>query len=796
MTTAPPTCGFARAAAAVGVLTLAAMPAFGATIFVPAGANLQAALTAAAPGDVILLEAGAVFQGKYTLPVKPNPHGLFITVRSAADDAQLPSPGTRITPESAPLLPKLKSSDTLPVLNVPPGASYWRVQFIEFQANATGSSDIIRVGSHLETVPTRQPHHIVFDRVYVRGDPTTGQKNGIVAHASDFELRDSYIADMKLVGVETHGFVSYNGAGPYLIENNYIEAAGVNVLFGGADPTNASMIPSNIIFRRNHLTKNLEWMSPNASGTYWTVKNLFEIKTARVARIQGNILEHNWTGAGDQPGYAVLLRTENQSGRCGWCETADLVFEHNVVRHSPAGLSLIGLDQPSTTTSASVRMRDVIIRNNLFDDIDRNRWLIGVTKGSAMFALVDGVERLTLDHNTIIIPSSTSVMYFVGATPSSDFAYTNNMSEHKLYGMKGGSVAAGNATLAAYTVNPLVRGNVLAGGSASTYPAGNFFPTVADWQAEFADYASGDYRLRDNSAYVAAAADGTNLGTDLAKISAALAGRLAGTNDPPVADARLVSVAEDVAQPITLTATDPNGDPLTFSVVAAPAPGVLSGAPPHVTYTPAANYSGTDRFTFDVLDGGGGRSTAVVTVSVTPVNDAPVAQAQSVFTSMETPIRFTLEASDVDSQVLTFTMPSVIGSGTLTHVSGATFEYVPNGGFTGDDSAEYTVSDGELSATAVVAIQVGGALSITTTSLPSARLRRTYSQQLQVSGGAAPYTWSLIDGSLPPGLVLGASDGTISGRPTEPGTYQFTVRVTDGRGTTDTALLSLRVRRG
>jgi hypothetical protein len=489
------------------------------------------------------------------------------------------------------------------------------------------------------------------------------------------------------------------------------------------------------------------------------------------------------------------MRTENQTGRCGWCETADLVFEHNVVRHSPGGLSLIGLDQPSTTISASVRMHDVVIRNNLFDDIDRNRWFVGLTKGAAMFTLLNGVERLSIDHNTIIIPSATAVVYFAGTTPSSDFVYTNNMSEHKLYGLKGDGKAVGNGTLAAFTVNPVVRGNVLAGGSASAYPAGNLFPSVANWQAEFADYASGDYRLRENSAYVAVATDGTNLGIDLAKISAALAGRLADTNDPPVADARLVSVAEDVAQPIRLTATDPNADPLAFSIVAAPAAGVLSGAPPDVTYTPAANYTGSDRFTFDVLDGRGGRSTAVVTVTVTAVNDAPVAHPHNVFTFMDTPIRFTLEASDVENDVLTFAMPAVIGSGTLTHVSGATFEYIPNPGFTGADSVEYTVSDGDRSATAVVAIEVARPVTITTTSLPRARVRRAYSQRLQASGGVAPYTWSLAEGSLPPGLVLGANDGTITGSPTVAGTYQFTVRVTDNRNTTDTALLAITVRR-
>ena len=381
------------------------------------------------------------------------------------------------------------------------------------------------------------------------------------------------------------------------------------------------------------------------------------------------------------------------------------------------------------------------------------------------------------------------------ATPSSDFVYTNNMSEHKAYGMKGDGKAVGNATLAGYTVNPVVRGNVLAGGSASAYPAGNLFPSVANWQAEFADYASGDYRLRENSADVAMGTDGTDLGMDLAKISAALAGRLAGTNEPPAADARLVSVAEDVAQPITLTATDPNGDPLAFSIVAAPAAGVLSGAPPHVTYAPAANYTGSDRFTFDVLDGRGGRSTAVVTMTVTPVNDAPVAYPHDVFTSMNTSIRFTLEASDVENDALTFTMPTVISSGALTHVSGATFEYLPNPvslAATRPNTRYPTVNFQRLPSSGLT----------WRARLPSPRphcRRRECAgpmpQQLQVSGGAAPYAWSLADGSLPPGLVLGANDGTISGTPTAPGTYQFTVRVTDDRGSTDTALLSIRVRR-
>jgi hypothetical protein len=256
------------------------------------------------------------------------------------------------------------------------------------------------------------------------------------------------------------------------------------------------------------------------------------------------------------------------------------------------------------------------------------------------------------------------------------------------------------------------------------------------------------------------------------------------------------TTAEDATRQITLTAADPDADPLTFSIVSGPAHGVLSGIVPDIGYTPAADYAGTDRFTFDVTDGRGGRSTAVVTITVTPVNDAPVALAQSISTLRGTPVRFTLDAADVDGDPLTFTVPASISSGTLTQVSGATFEYSPNADFIGSDMAEYSVSDGVLSATAVLRIQVTPEpVVITTTSLAEARLRRPYVQQLQVSGGAAPYTWSVAAGALPRGLVLGSTSGIISGEPTTTGSYSFTVRVTDRWGMTDETALTIRVRR-
>jgi hypothetical protein len=95
-------------------------------------------------------------------------------------------------------------------------------------------------------------------------------------------------------------------------------------------------------------------------------------------------------------------------------------------------------------------------------------------------------------------------------------------------------------------------------------------------------------------------------------------------NHSPVAESQNVTTAEDTAQAITLSATDQDGDALTYSVSTMPMHGVLSGSNANRTYTPDANYNGSDSFTFTANDGKGGTSSATVNITVTSVNDAPI----------------------------------------------------------------------------------------------------------------------------------------------------------------------------
>ena len=180
-------------------------------------------------------------------------------------------------------------------------------------------------------------------------------------------------------------------------------------------------------------------------------------------------------------------------------------------------------------------------------------------------------------------------------------------------------------------------------------------------------------------------------------------------NVAPVATAQSVTTAEDTLKAITLVATDANSNSLTYTIATNPAHGTLSGTAPNVTYTPTTNYNGSDSFTFRANDGMVDSSPATVSITVTAVNDTPVATAQSVSTVQDTAKAITLAGTDVENSPLTYTIVSQPAHGAVSG-TGPNVTYTPTTGYTGADSFTFRVNDGTVnSANATVSITVTAA---------------------------------------------------------------------------------------
>ena len=172
-------------------------------------------------------------------------------------------------------------------------------------------------------------------------------------------------------------------------------------------------------------------------------------------------------------------------------------------------------------------------------------------------------------------------------------------------------------------------------------------------------------------------------------------------NDPPVAVDDSTTTAEDTAIVIRVldNDSDVDGDSLSVIEVSTPSNGsvAVTGAGTTVTYTPNANFHGSDLFTYKVSDGKVVTDAATVTVIVTSVNDPPVAMGDSTTTDEDRAIviRVLDNDTDADGDALSVTAVSVPSNGRAAITSvGTTVTYTPNANFHGSDSFTYTVSDG------------------------------------------------------------------------------------------------------
>ena len=464
----------------------------GNTINVPAGGDLQAAIDTASPGDTILLAAGAVYKGSFILRTKGG--SSYITIRSSAADATLPADGVRVTPANVGQLATVQGGVAgMPAFTTEAGAHHYRLLFLQI-VNSYANNQIVEIGNSgtLQDTLSEVPHDITIDRCYIHGDPVNGQKRGILLEAAAATVKNSYISDIKSAISESQAISVSNGPGPFTITNNYLEATGENVMFGGSDPSIPNLVPSDIIIARNTVRKQPAWRNQG-----YTVKNLIEFKNAQRVVVDNNLIEYCWADA--QLGFAFMITPQNQYGGAPWTVVQHIQITNNVVRHVASAANVLGV-APNTSAVTN----DVVFRNNLFIDVSKANW-----GGSGLMLAIEGGDRVVFDHNTLFA-DGTSVVY-ADDRQATGFVFTNNIVPDNAWAIMGSSASPGNGTLAMYFPGAIVKANVFIKGSAGAYPVGNYFPASVN-DVGFVNLAGGDYRLSASSPYVKAATDGGAIG--------------------------------------------------------------------------------------------------------------------------------------------------------------------------------------------------------------------------------------------------------------------------------------------
>ena len=529
------------------------------------------------------------------------------------------------------------------------------------------------------------------------------------------------------------------------------------------------------------------------SATKWYVKNVFELKNAQDVVVEGNVFENLWVAA--QPGYPIVFTPRNQSGTAPWAVVQRVTFQHNLVRHTAGGVNILGTDNvnPSQLTN------HITVRDNIFDDLTASTW----GSGARPFQVGDGPDAVTIDHNTVVTTDSSIVWMYGGSatlpTPITNAAYTNNMSAHNTYGMDGSNYSPGLSSIAAYMPGSIVAGNVLAGGSASKYPTGNYFPTVTAWQGSFANYANGDYHLAATSPYKNAGTDGADLGANVDTLNAYVANALSGDNRilPGATAVRITTTSlpdgmlnQPYAQTIgcagasagcawqVVDATLPAG--VAFDTTA----GVVAGTPTSVQ-TGALNVVAYD----PAWPSNSAAATLTVTVDPPPfvVTMPPAPQAQ-----VGVPYQLAAAVSGAMGAVTWSVVSGALPPGISVDSNSGAIAGTPI--MWGSSTALIQAADSwrvDRTAAQPVTISVAPtSLAIATSTLGTATYQLPYQGSLTSSGGTGSTVWTVVGGALPAGVTLSAS-GVVSGVPTELGTFNVVIQAIDTNWQSNTATAAL-----
>ena len=315
--------------------------------------DAQSAIDAASPGDNIYLNGGETY-GNIVLHGKAGGGSGVITIQPMPNQmAMMPGPGVRVNPHDAPYMPKIVGQPGGTAVDTDTGvipATNYRLLGLEITMTDI-SYIIVNLGDGNATSVSAQPDGIEIDRCYIHGLYGDNSQEGIIANTRSLIVHNSYISGIHFQGVESHAIAGYNGPGPFTFTNNYLEAAGIGILFGGSAPAVPNLVPSNIDIEQNYFYKPKAWMlkDPNYDGYGWLVKNMFEVKNGQNITFAHNFLENNWVHAQNGSCSLMTVRTCEGGGDTPNATVSNVAMVNNVFHSSAAGLEISGKDGGEAT---------------------------------------------------------------------------------------------------------------------------------------------------------------------------------------------------------------------------------------------------------------------------------------------------------------------------------------------------------------------------------------------------------------------------------------------------------------
>ncbi|MBF0420823.1 MAG: tandem-95 repeat protein, partial [Magnetococcales bacterium] len=260
-----------------------------------------------------------------------------------------------------------------------------------------------------------------------------------------------------------------------------------------------------------------------------------------------------------------------------------------------------------------------------------------------------------------------------------------------------------------------------------------------------------------------------------------------------------VTVAENGESHVVLSGTDTDGDSLKYSITSLPLHGKVAGTAPKVTYTPDANWSGTDHFSYKVNDGTVDSDSGSVDILVYQVNHTPKANNGSLVTMEDISSNGSLNAVDTDGNSLTYSIVTngSKGTATITNATSGSYLYTPNANVNGSDTFTYKVNDGTVdsnTATVTVTITPTNDAPTVATTIPDQTWNGSGAKTFQVpvgtfadaDGDTLTYTATKGDGTaLPSWLTFDPTTRTFSGNPPN-GATTISLKVTASDGNAGT----------